>query len=86
MNTYKQAIEKMISETGITLNGNKPGDIQIHNEEFYKRVLQNGSLGVGESYMEGLWDCDELDVFFYKIFSNEIEKKVRSNWGLYLRF
>lgn len=81
MNTYKQAIEKMISETGITLNGNKPWDIQIHNEEFYKRVLQNGSLGVGESYMEGLWDCDELDVFFYKIFSNEIEKKVRSNWG-----
>lgn len=81
MNSYRKAIEELISETGITINGNQSFDIQVHNEDFYKRVLQNGSLGLGESYMEGWWDCEDLDVFFYKLFSHELEKKVKNNWG-----
>lgn len=81
MNSYKKAIEELISETGIRINGNKPFDIQVYNENFYKRVLKNGSLGLGESYMEGWWECEDLDVFFYKIFSQELENKVQKNWN-----
>ncbi len=40
MNSYRKAIEELISETGITINGNQSFDIQVHNENFYKRVLQ----------------------------------------------
>ncbi|MBV8802598.1 MAG: cyclopropane fatty acyl phospholipid synthase, partial [Gammaproteobacteria bacterium] len=48
----------------ITINGNGPNDIRVNNEAFYARVLREGSLGLGESYMEGWWDCDHLDGFF----------------------
>lgn len=79
MNRYKVAVQELISETGITINGNRPYDIQVHNPGFYQRVLSQGSLGLGESYMEGWWDCEDLDTFFNKIFTNGIEKKVQNN-------
>lgn len=80
MSTYKTTIKELISETGITINGTESYDIQVHNSKFYHRVLSQGSLGLGESYMEGWWDCDDLDTFFHKIFMEEIEKKVQNNW------
>lgn len=82
MKSYRKAVEELISETGITINGNQSFDIQVYNKKFYKRVLQNGSLGLGESYMEGWWDCEDLDVFFYKMFSHELENKIKNNWGV----
>jgi cyclopropane-fatty-acyl-phospholipid synthase len=30
-------------------------------------VLQEGSLGLGESYMDGWWDCERLDIFFQRV-------------------
>ena len=34
--------------------------IHIHNSAFYRQVALNGSVGAGEAYMDGLWDCDDL--------------------------
>ena len=53
-----------------------PWDIQVHNDEFYPRVLATGSLGLGETYMEGWWDCEALDQFFFLILKNNLRKKV----------
>jgi cyclopropane-fatty-acyl-phospholipid synthase len=39
-------------------------DLQIHvqvlDPEFYRAVARNGSVGAGESYMDGQWRCDDL--------------------------
>jgi len=61
----------------IKINRNRPWDIQVHNSKFYSRVLAKGSLGLGESYMDGWWDCKSLDQFFDRVLSNELQKKVR---------
>lgn len=63
----KTIIHQLAQTAGITINGNAPWDIKVHNEEFYTRVLNEGSLGLGESYMQKWWDCERLDIFFYKI-------------------
>ena len=49
---------------GIEVNGPQPWDIQIHDERFFDRALGEGSIGVGESYMDGWWDVPALDEFF----------------------
>src|SRR5205814_3437599 len=36
-----------------------------------------GSLALGESYMDGAWDCARLDQFFERIVSAGIETKIR---------
>lgn len=78
----KNAVEDLLATAAIEINGNQPHDIQVKNEDFYRRVLQQGSLGLGESYMEGWWDCEELDEFFYRLFIADIEKKIKSSFDL----
>ena len=74
--TSKQIIQQLLSLCDIKINGNNPWDIQVHNKKFYSRILRDGSLGLGESYMDGWWDCKYLDQFFYKILSAQLDKKI----------
>lgn len=75
----KDIVEKILAEVDIRIDGDQPYDIQVHNNEFYKRVLQQGSLGLGESYMDGWWDCERLDILFYKILRAKLDKKIPYN-------
>ncbi len=44
---------KKTSETLIT-------HVCVHDSSFYRQVGLNGSVGAGEAYMDGLWDCNDL--------------------------
>jgi cyclopropane-fatty-acyl-phospholipid synthase len=72
----------LFSRAGIEVGGSDPWDIIVHNEDFYNRVLSQGSLGLGESYMDGWWDCEQLDEFFYHVLQTDIESQVKQNWRL----
>ncbi len=81
---YKHVIKEILAQAGITLNGDMPWDISVADERFYRRVLREGSLGLGESYMEGWWDCEELDTFFAKLIPINPEAKIKTNWRIVL--
>lgn len=66
----------LLDEAGIVINGKEPGDIRVNNADFFKRVLREGSVGLGESYMDGWWDCDRLDLFFTRILQAGLENKI----------
>ena len=34
--------------------------VTVHRADFFRRLLLHGSVGAGESYMDGEWDCDDL--------------------------
>ncbi len=79
----KQFISSLLSSAGIQINGRRPSDIQIHNEKFYQRLIHEGSLGLGESYMDGWWDCEQLDEFFNRVFCTQLDDKITQNkWML----
>ncbi len=78
MNRAKNAIESLLAGSGITINGNKPYYPQIHNDDFYARVLSGGSVGFGESYMDGWWDVERLDELVDRILRAGLGKKIRS--------
>ena len=61
MSRQKQIVEELLSLVGVTLNGHNPWDIQVRDDRFFARVLSAKNLGLGESYMEGWWDCERLD-------------------------
>jgi len=54
-------LARLAAEAGISFNGDRPWDIQVHDPALYRRVLRQGSLGFGEAYMDGLWDSERLD-------------------------
>lgn len=81
------AVREILSPAGIAVNGIRPWDIRVKDDRFYSRVLVDGSLGLGESYMDGWWECDRLDEFFCRLLPTRPEEKLRKNWkSLYYYF
>ena len=74
-NWFRIASE-LLNRAGIAVNGSAPHDIQVTNPLFFKRVLQQGSMGLGESYMDGWWHCDRLDIFFHKVLRAGLENQL----------
>jgi cyclopropane-fatty-acyl-phospholipid synthase len=75
----EKQVQKLLSGTGVKLNGNNPWDPQITNDRFYKRVLTKASLGFGESYMDGWWECEQLDELLTKLLKGNIKDNLKSN-------
>ncbi|PIR03836.1 MAG: cyclopropane-fatty-acyl-phospholipid synthase [Candidatus Magasanikbacteria bacterium CG11_big_fil_rev_8_21_14_0_20_39_34] len=75
-NKQKKVIEELLHHADIKINGDRPFDIQVHNDALYGRVLSQGSLGFGEAYMDGWWDCESIDEMIAHILRAEIQKKV----------
>lgn len=80
----KETVRKIFDPSGVQINGNRPWDIQIHNPNFYEKLLSGGSLALGESYMDGWWDCQALDQFFERILEKRLDNKVKANGGSFL--
>jgi len=76
MNKLQKSAEELLSYANIEINGNNNWDIKVHNEKFYQKVFSKGSLGLGESYMDGDWDSQKLDEFFYRVIRSDLDKKV----------
>jgi cyclopropane-fatty-acyl-phospholipid synthase len=59
-------VTRLLAGTGVCIDGGRPWDIQVNEGRFYRRVLR-GSLGLGESYIDGDWDCRSLDELFRRV-------------------
>lgn len=75
-NPWFRIVQEMLTRADIEINGSRPFDIRVNNPEFFKRVLQEGSLGLGESYMDGWWECDRLDIFFQRVLRAGLEHQL----------
>jgi len=67
----------IFSLAGIEVNGPNPWDIQIYNKDFYKRALSEAELGIGESYMDGWWECEKIDELIFRVIRARLDEKVK---------
>lgn len=63
----KKTVEAILESAGIEINGSQPHDIQVHRPRMFRRIAAFGLLGLGESYMDGDWDCQHLDEFCARV-------------------
>ena len=61
MPDYKDIVQKLLLQASVDINGSSPWDIQVHNPAFYKLAVTQGTLGLGESYMDEWWTCEAVD-------------------------
>ncbi|WP_027711776.1 cyclopropane fatty acyl phospholipid synthase [Dickeya chrysanthemi] len=80
-----QIVNEMLSTADIAINGSRPFDIQVKNPDMYKRILREGSLGLGESYMDGWWECERLDMFFHRAIRAGLNSQLPHRWRDTLR-
>jgi cyclopropane-fatty-acyl-phospholipid synthase len=67
---------ELLEPCDIHFNGRRAWDIQVNDDALYQRILTSGSLGFGESYMDGDWDCPQLDELFTRLMRADIDEKV----------
>ncbi len=85
-NNPKSIVEELLAHADVKVNGDRPWDIQVHNEKLYSRVLAQGNLGLGEAYMDGWWDCEQVDEFIDHVLSAKLDKKVRGDLRILAHF
>ncbi|MGO4743021.1 cyclopropane fatty acyl phospholipid synthase [Serratia quinivorans] len=76
---WYRIVEELLSAADVAINGNRACDIKVHNPALFKRILQEGSLGFGESYMDGWWDCERLDTLFTRILQAGVDERLPKN-------
>ncbi len=77
MNRSERTVRELLALVDVEVGGPDPWDIEVHDPRFYQRVLATGPLGLGESYMDGWWDCEHLDVLIHRLVRGGLEEKVR---------
>lgn len=80
----RRVITELLEMADVAINGLRPWDIAVHDERLFQCVMARGSLGVGESYMDGWWDCQQLDEMFFRVKRARTEQHLPSRGALWL--
>ncbi len=73
---FRHRVERLLAEADVRIDGDRPWDIQVHDPRLYARVLGQGSLGLGESYMDGWWDAASLDGLLFHLLQARLDERV----------
>ncbi|WMH62852.1 hypothetical protein J3L18_31260 [Mucilaginibacter gossypii] len=77
----RNTTEELLITAGVQTDGGNLADIRVLDDRFYGRVIREGSLGLGEAYMDRWWDCERLDNLIYRLLMADLEKIVRKHPG-----
>lgn len=73
-------VRSLFEKADIHINGSNPWDIQVRDERMFDHILQNAHLGLGESYMDGMWECAAIDEMISRALEANLDRKVKGNW------
>ncbi len=82
MSKSEKVVQELLESADVSINGDKPWDIQVHDDRLYDRILRDASLGLGEAYMDGWWDCEAVDAFIDRVLRANLREKVEKNLRL----
>ena len=74
----KQTVQDLLDQADVKIDGKRPWDIQVNNQDLYARILAGGSLALGESYMDGWWECEAIDQFIDRLLRLRLDTKIRA--------
>ncbi|HLF66966.1 MAG TPA: cyclopropane fatty acyl phospholipid synthase, partial [Gammaproteobacteria bacterium] len=78
-------VEDLLQRANIAINGERPEDIRVHNEQLYPTVVKTGALGFGEAYVDRWWDCERLDILFENISRAQLYNRINQDWRRWLK-
>ncbi len=80
---FERRMSDLLAEADVRIGGDRAWDLQVHDPRVYARVLGQGSLGLGESYMDGWWDAPSLDGFLFHLLQARLDERVHGAGELF---
>jgi cyclopropane-fatty-acyl-phospholipid synthase len=78
----RRRVDQILEGTDVKIDGDRPWDLRVLDDRLYARVLSDGTLGFGEAYMDGWWDCDAIDEMIDRLLRHDVRSKLGMNTAL----
>src|SRR5690349_20170030 len=76
MADLRHSTARLLSLAGVRLNGSRPFDPRVKDDRCFARLFSEGSLGVGEAYMDDWWEVPSLDEFFNRVLRANLQRQI----------
>ncbi len=78
-----ESLEVVAAAADVRFDGARPWDLQVHDSGLYSDLLRRGSLALGEGYVKGCWDCEQLDQLIARLLRAQANRPL--SWQASLR-
>lgn len=79
-------VRDVLARCDVEIGGNRAFDVTVHDGRLYNRLLTQGTLGLGEAYMQGWWDSDAIDELVRRLVSVNAAEIARLDFSVLLSF
>jgi cyclopropane-fatty-acyl-phospholipid synthase len=69
-------VADLLAPADVRINGGRPWDVTVHHERLFRRIVLDGTVGLGDAYVEGWWDCDALDQLFDRVLAAGVHRRI----------
>jgi len=71
-------VADLFAEADVRINpaSPRPCDLVVHDERLFRRLIVDGTMGLGDAYVDGWWDCGAVDEFFDRVLSSDVPQRV----------
>ncbi len=66
----------LLGKAGISIDGDRPWDLQVRDPRVYARMLRDGTIGFGEAFMEGWLDCERVDLMAERVYRADLTQQI----------
>lgn len=77
MGQARDRFQALLEVADVRIDGDRPWDFRVHDERVFDRILSQATLGLGEAWMDGWWDCEQLDVMLTKVMRADIRRHIK---------
>jgi len=74
----REVLAEWLAAADIGIDGSRPWDLRVRDERLWNRILADGTLGLGEAYMDGWWDATRVDELVARALRAAIDARLPS--------
>ncbi len=75
-------LRDLLAKADIAVDGGRPWDLHVREPQAYERILRDGSIGFGESFMAGWLDCERVDLLADRAYRANLARQIETGTAL----
>ncbi len=81
----EHAVRRAFETADVAIGGTRAWDVRVRNPSFYTRLARNPAFQLGDTYLDGLWECDAIDELLYRLLASGVARDSERRGTFHLR-